>query len=230
MPYQLQRLRELIERHPDRAGSLLLHVQSLEQSIESLPLTCLASARTMIEAAQSSMCGRLKIEQAANEDFPQTTRKIIKALDLSLAGHPQAVLIDAHVKKLLGSISGAASALAELSNIQNLRHGGALDLPTLERQHAYMLGGLCDALVSFLLDAAWSRPDDQPATTPILAYEDNAEFNDSLDSDHPLVAIAGSEFLPSRVLYRLDPTQYEAALSEWQAADEADGSDETLAA
>ena len=117
MAYQLQRLRELIERHPEKAGSLILHVQALEQSIESLPLNCLANARTMFEAAQSSISGPLKIAYADSDQFPQKTKKIIKALDLSLAGHPQADAIGKQLKVLLGSISGAASALATLSNI-----------------------------------------------------------------------------------------------------------------
>lgn len=229
MPYQLQRLRELIDRHPERAGSLLLHVESLERSIESLPLTCLANARTMFEAAQSSLCGRLNIPSVANEDFPQTTRRILRALDLSLQGHPQAAQIEAHVKRLLGSISGAASALAELSNIPNLRHGGALDLPTLERHHAYMLGGLCDALVSFLLDVARSRPDEAPAP-PRLSYDDNPDFNATLDGEQPPIEVAGGRFQPGEVLFKLDPILYETALAEWRAERKSGDKEEPVAA
>jgi len=230
MAYQLQRLRELIDRHPEKAGSLLLHVRSLEQSIDSLPLSCLANVRTMFEAAQSSIAGPLNLQYGEDEDFPQRTRRIIKALDLSLEGHPEGAKIEKHLKVLLGSMSGAASALATLSNIPNMRHGGALDLPTLERQHAYMLGGLCDALVSFLLDVAWSRPDERQGTHGGPFYDDDPEFNDSLDGEYALVEIAGSAFTPSRVLFALDPTLYEAARDEWRSVDVADGTDDSVAA
>lgn len=218
MAYQLQRLRELIDRHPERAGSLMLHVEALEQSIERLPLTCLSHVRTMFEAAQSSVAGPLKVQFGSRDGFPKKTEKIIRALDLKLDGHPRAADIETELKALLDSMNGAASALARLSNISGMRHGGALDLPTLERQHAYMLGGLCDALVSFLLDTAWSRPIERREVAVGPFYDDEPDFNESLDSEYPLIEIAGSVFTPSTALFRLDPTQYEAAREEWRNA------------
>jgi hypothetical protein len=225
MAYQLQLLRNLIERHPERAGNLELHVRALEQ----LPLTCLSNVRAMFEAMQHSVHGVLKITYGDDDDFPKRTSLVIKALDLSLGDHPQKDKIEYHLKKLLGSINGAASSLAALSNIPNLRHGGALDWPTLERQHAYMLGGLCDALVSFLLDVAWSRPfeDVDAASGPSYALE--SDFNESLDSEFELVEIAGSSFEPSRILFTLDPTQYEAALTEWKLTKPSDDEQEAAA-
>lgn len=61
MAYQLQLLRNLIERHPEQAGNLGLHVEALEQSIEHLPLTCLSNVRAMFEAMQHSVHGALRV-------------------------------------------------------------------------------------------------------------------------------------------------------------------------
>ncbi|WP_341208548.1 abortive infection family protein [uncultured Sphingomonas sp.] len=216
MAYQLQLLRNLIERHPERAGNLELHVRALEQSIEELPFTCLSNVRSMFEAMQLSVNGVLKITYGDGDDFAKRTSLVIKSLDLALGDHPQKDKVDLHLKRLLGSINGAASSLAALSNIPNLRHGGALDWPTLERQHAYMLGGLCDALVSFLLDVAWSRPSEAAEAPSGPIYAEEGEFNESLDSEYELVEIAGSIFEPSHILFTLDRTQYEAALTEWR--------------
>ena len=215
MAYQLQLLRNLIDRQPERAGNLSLHVEALEQSIEQLPLTCLSNVRAMFEAMQHSVHGVLKITYGDDDDFPKRTSLVIKALDLSLGDHPQKDKIEHHLKKLLGSMNGVASSLAALSNIPNLRHGGALDWPTLERQHAYMLGGLCDALVSFLLDVAWSRPSEEVEAPSGPIYEEEVEFNENLDDTYGLVEIAGSTFESSRILFTLDSTKYEAALTEW---------------
>ena len=216
MVYQLQLLRSLIERHPERAGNLVLHVEALEQSIEQLPLTCLSNVRAMFEAMHHSVHGALRITYGDDDDFPKRTSLVIKALDLSIDGHPQKDKIEQHLKKLLGSMNGVASSLAALSNIPNLRHGGALDWPTLERQHAYMLGGLCDALISFLLDVAWSRPSEEVRAPSSLIYADEGDFNESLDDQYGLVELAGSTFEASRILFTLDPTKYEAALTEWR--------------
>lgn len=102
-----------------------------------------------------------------------------------------------------------------------MRHGGSLDWGTLERQHAIMLGGLCDTLVSFLFDVAWSRlPSSAPAPEP-ARYEDFEVFNMSLDQEYGPVEIAGATFEPSRVLYMLDATQYETARLEWEAEQQA---------
>ena len=89
--------------------------------------------------------------------------------------------IDATIRKLVHSINGAIGPLAELSNIPGMRHGGPLDWSTLRRQHAVMLGGLCDTLVSFLFDVAWTRASAEAGDAERERYEDYAAFNDSLD-------------------------------------------------
>lgn len=217
MAYQLQLLRNLIERHPERAGNLELHVAALEQSIEQLPNTCLASVRTIFEAAQASIGQQLNIE-FGRDGLPGRMTKVIEAFDFSLNDHPDGAKIHEELTALVKGIEETTTALARLSNIPNMRHGGALDWAVLERQHAYMLGGLCDALVSFLLDVAWSRPSDEVVEASGPTYALESDFNDNLDSEYDLVEIAGSIFEPSRILFTLDPTQYEAALNEWRSA------------
>lgn len=228
MAYQLQLLRNLIERHPDRAGNLELHVAALEQSIEQLPNTCLASVRTIFEAAQASIALELKIE-FGRDGLPGRMTKVIEAFDFSMTDHPEGDKIHEELSALIKGIEETTTALARLSNIPNMRHGGALDWAVLERQHAYMLGGLCDALVSFLLDVAWSRASEEVEGPSGPSYALESEFNDSLDSEYELVEIAGSSFEPSRILFILDPTQYETALTEWRLTNLADGQQEVAA-
>jgi hypothetical protein len=194
MAFALQMLRALIDAHPDRAALLKL-----------------------FEAVHETIAPQLGIDLSDVIEFPTRNSRIIKAMDFSVPNHPDADKINAAISKLLGSINGTASALAELSNIPNLRHGGSLDWGTLQRQHAIMLGGLCDTLASFLFDVAWSRAPAQAAATEPDRYEDFGAFNTSLDDEHETVEIAGSTFLPSRILHALDPIQYEAARVDWEA-------------
>jgi Abortive infection C-terminus len=228
MAYQLQLLRNLIERHPERAGNLELHVRALEQSIEQLPNTCLASVRTIFEAAQASIGLSLNIE-FGRDGLPGRMTKVIDAFDFSMTDHPDSDKIHAELSALIKGIEETTTALARLSNIPNMRHGGALDWAVLQRQHAYMLGGLCDALVSFLLDVAWSRPSEEVEEPSGPSYAVEGDFNDNLDSEYELVEIAGSIFEPSRILFSLDPTQYEAALTEWRQTNPADAGQEAAA-
>jgi hypothetical protein len=228
MAYQLQLLRNLIERHPARAGNLELHVRALEQSIEQLPNTCLASVRTIFEAAQASIGLSLNIE-FGRDGLPGRMTKVIEAFDFTMTDHPDGDKIHEELTALIKGIEETTTALARLSNIPNMRHGGALDWAVLQRQHAYMLGGLCDALVSFLLDVAWSRPAEEVEEPTGPSYELETAFNDNLDSEYELVEIAGSSFEPSRILFTLDPTQYEVALTEWRLTNPADGEQEAAA-
>lgn len=216
MPYALQQLRALIVAHPDRAANLERHVQALEGAIATDPQLCLYRVRTLFEAVHLTIAPQFGIDLSDTEHFPARNSRLIKAMDFTISGHPDAEKIGATIAKLLGSINGATSALAELSNYPNLRHGGSLDWGTLERQHAVMLGGLCDTLVGFLFEIAWRRALAEPSASDPERYEDFSAFNASLDNEYGDVKIAGSAFAPSRILYMLDPTQYDTARGEWE--------------
>jgi hypothetical protein len=230
MPYTLQMLRALIDTHPDRAAPLRRHVEALELSIESQPAFCLQNVRTLFEAAHATVAPLLGVSFGRNGGFPDRMRRVIQALDFSIAAHPEAARINQHLGDLLKGIDDTAVALAKLSNIPNMRHGGSLDWGTLERQHAAMLGGLCDTLVSFLFEVAWRRAPNQPVLPDSHRYEDFAAFNASLDDECGEVEIAASRFAPSRILFVLDPTQYDAARQEWEAEQAAAAAEPGVAA
>jgi hypothetical protein len=230
MPYVLQMLRSLIETHPDRAERLRVHVEALEATIAREPDRCLERVRALFEATQLTIAPQLGLSFTQTDEFSTRNRRLFEALDFTLRDHPDADRVDKAIKKLVGSINGTIGALAELSNIPGMRHGGSLDWSTLQRQHAHMLGGLCDTLISFLFDVAWTRAAAELAEIAGNRYEDFDGFNASLDEDYGNVEIAGSIFLPSRVLYVLDPTQYEAARLEWQSDQTPQSVDEEEAA
>lgn len=215
MAYTLQLLRALLDAHPDRAEPLSIHIEALERSIESQPAFCLQSVRTLFEAAHATIAPRLGIVFGKDDQFHQRMRTVLNAMDFSLTDHPEAEKINETITKLLGCINGAAHALAELSNIPNMRHGGSLDWGTLQRQHAFMLGGLCDSPVAFLFDVAWSRNNEDTSTTNGPSYDDFVDFNAYLDSEYDPVMIAGATFEPSYVLFHLDETTYDAARIDW---------------
>ncbi|MCJ2081693.1 abortive infection family protein [Methylobacterium sp. J-090] len=210
-------LRTLMETHPDRAASLRRHVEALEATISLEPQLCLHRVRTLFEAVHETIAPQLGIDLSDAIEFPTRNSRIIKALDFSVPNHPESGKINSAISKLLGSIDGTAAALAELSNIPNLRHGGSLDWGTLERQHAIMLGGLCDTLVAFLFDVAWSREAILIKSSTAKTYGDFQTFNDYLDDEYAPPLIAGSTFMPSKILFELDATLYDTARAEWLA-------------
>jgi len=230
MHYALQMLRVLIEAHPDRAAPLKVHVDALEATIANEPSRCLERVRALFEATHLTIAPQLGVVFAVNEEFQTRNSRLFKALDFTLDGHPDSQRIDNTIKKLVGSINGAVGALAELSNIPGMRHGGSLDWSTLQRQHAVMLGGLCDTLVSFLFDAAWTRASAEATIPDQDRYEDFEAFNDYLDAEFGDFEVASSMFPASKILYSLDPIQYEYARAQWEAEQSAPGDNKGAAA
>jgi Abortive infection C-terminus len=216
MAYTLQLLRSLIDAHPDRAERLRVHVEALELAIVGEPERCLERVRALFEATFHSIAPHLGLPLVTGEDFPSQNRRVIQALDFALDGHPDSERIATAIRKLIGSVNGTIGALAELSNIPGMRHGGSLDWSTLQRHHAVMLGGLCDTLIAFLFDVAWSRAGE--STEPAVdRYEDHPAWNEALDEEWGSLRIGEGEYWASSVLFALDPTQYEVMRGEWGA-------------
>lgn len=212
MAYELQQLRTLIAEHPDRAAGLQTAVAALESAIEAEPAVCLYRVRTLFEVVHLTIAPKLGVDLSDAFEFPARNSKLIKSMDFSLDGHPEGVQIGASIAKLLGSINGTASALAELSNYANLRHGGALDWPVLRRQHALMLGALCDALVAFLFDVAWSR--DAVEAGEEIRYSADPKYNLRIDEEFGPVEVAGGSYSTSLALFHLDPLRYQSLRTE----------------
>jgi len=212
--YQLQQLRAVMVSRPDWQARLSTHVLAIETNIEARPDQCVAEARTLLEAVARTLCDEMNLTHVNGRDFPQQMRAIIDALDMRLDGHPRSTDIKTALQKLFGGLSGAVSAISELSNIEGLRHGPHLDWPKLERRHAAMLGGFCDTLVAFVIEAACAQlPVAQIDDAPFEAAPD---FNDWLDEEHGPVAILDGVYQPSQILFVLDREQYDSALAAWQ--------------
>lgn len=199
---------------PDWQARLSTHVLAIETNIEARPDQCVAEARTLLEAVARTLCDEMKLTHVNGRDFPQQMRAIIDALDMRLTGHPKAAEIKKALQKLFAGLSGAVSAISELSNIEGLRHGPHLDWPKLERRHAAMLGGFCDTLVAFVIEAASAQRPAPEFNEP--AFESAPEFNDWLDEEHEPARVLDGVYSPSLVLFTLDREQYDSALAAWQ--------------
>ena len=216
MPYELQQLRAVMDQRPDWQSRLSAQVAAIESNIEARPDQSIAEARTLLEAVARTLCEEMGLPDTAGKPLPRQMHAIISALDLRLHGHPRAEDVKEGLQQLFGSLNGAIGAIARLSNIEGLRHGSHFDWPRLERRHAVMLGGFCDTLVAFVIDAASCDQVPKQDQVQDLSFEDSAAFNDWIDETHGPVVILQGVFQPSQVLYTLDRQQYDSALVGWQ--------------
>ncbi len=216
MPYELQQLRGVMDRRPEWQTRLSAQVAAIEINIEVRPDQCIAEARTLLEAVARTLCAEMGLPDATGKPLPKQMHAIISALDLRLHGHPRAQDVKEGLQQLFGSLNGAVSAIARLSNIEGLRHGSHFDWPKLERRHAAMLGGFCDTLVTFVIEAASSEGRAEPSEEPDTTFEDAADFNDWIDESHGSVSILEGIFQPSQILFNLDREQYDSARAVWE--------------
>jgi hypothetical protein len=205
-----------MDQRPDWQLRLSAQVAAIERNIEVRPDQSIAEARTLLEAVARTLCVEMGLPDTAGKPLPKQMHSIISALDLRLHGHPRADDIKQGLEQLFGSLNGAVSAIARLSNIEGLRHGSHYDWPKLERRHAVMLGGFCDTLVAFVIEAASSEQLSDRTHEEETAFEDAVMFNDWVDANHEAVTILEAVFQPSQILYTLDWQQYDSALAGWQ--------------
>ena len=205
-----------MDRRPDWRERLDRHVLAIETNIEARPDQCVNEARTLLESVARTLCGEMDLPVVPGQDFPKQMSTIFSALELQLSGHPHAEDIKAGLRQLFGGLNGTMSAISKLSNIEGLRHGAHLDWPTLERRHAAMLGGFCDTLVTFVIEAASTEQISKRDEERETVFEDASAFNDWIDESHGPVSILEGVFQPSLILYTLDREQYDSALAGWQ--------------
>ena len=56
-------------------------------------------------------------------------------------------------------------------------------------------------------------------------YEDNPDYNDSVDENHGMIRIFEVEFRPSEVLFQMEPESYRVYLAEFDADAETENSE-----
>ena len=80
-----------------------------------------------------------------------------------------------------------------------------------------------DTIVGFLHRV--HRQDRTPPVSPRALYDDNTDFNDSVDEAHGMIRIYDVEFRPSEVLFQMEPESYRVYLAEFDGeAKEVEGS------
>ena len=83
--------------------------------------------------------------------------------------------------------------------------------------HAVLAAQAADTIIGFLYDV---HVQDLPTiASGTLAFAPNSVFDEYLDDQFETVSILGVEFLPSDVLFQLEPESYQAYLEEFLGQD-----------
>ena len=120
----------------------------------------------------------------------------------------------------LGGLQSTVQGICELRNHYSFAsHGYETDRARMEQAQATLVAGAADVIIGFLYGMhAQSRAGNAGATQSL--YDENEEFNNSIDDTHEICVIFEAEFWPSAVLFQMEPETYRLRLAEFKTETE----------
>lgn len=212
--FVMQNMRAVLRAYPDFGARLQGEVQAIEDTAVNYPENCIAQAKKLAETCCKTILDECGESVSGDEDLPPLFKRTLEKLGFFVPGHPDNAKISDSVKKVGNGLRTAVQAIAEIRNLQGVDHGAPASWPSLLPAHAAFVAATVDALTALLLQTYRSE---SAARILPLRYEDNSDFNDSIDDSHPEVQVLNLVFKASEVLFDMDPKYYETALAEFRA-------------
>ena len=208
----------------------LFHIEEqvvgIEQAVQDNPGLAFDLAKTLIESTCRTILRERGIAFDPDEDLPKlfkTTTGHLPFLPTSASGE---AAVRRSLQQTLGGLRTAVQGVCELRNACGFAsHGSDGPRPVMEGVQALLAAETADAIVGFLHRV--HRNDRTPRANQHPRYEDNVEFNASVDDLHAPVRIFAEEFEPSRVLFELAPEPYRLYLTEFAQQAESSGEVQT---
>lgn len=191
-------------------------VKSIEQAVRENPGLAFDLAKTLIESVCLAVLGERDIAFREDDDLP----KLFKLASNHLPFLPPTASGEAEVRESLKrTLSGLSTAIQGICELRNqcgfASHGAGTPRPAMESVQALLAAEAADTIVGFL-----HRVHRQGRTippSPRELYDDNPEFNDSVDEAHGMIRIYEVEFRPSEVLFQMESESYRVYLAEFDA-------------
>jgi len=191
-------------------------VMSIEQAVAKNPALAFDLAKTLVESVCRAILGERNIAIGEDDDLPRLFKTVSQHLPfLPPTASGEAEVRDS-LKRTLGGLSTAIHGICELRNKCGFAsHGSGAPRPPMESVQALLAAEAADTIVGFLHRV--HLQDRSPPSSQRALYVDNPEFNDSIDEAHEIIRIFEVEFLPSEVLFQMEPETYRVYLAEFDA-------------
>jgi hypothetical protein len=201
-------------------------VEGIERAVVEKPGLAFDLAKTLVE----SVCRAVLTERSIVFSEDDDLQKLFKTTTNNLPFLPAEASGEADVRKSLGqTLNGLHTAIQGICELRNqcgfASHGSGNPRPAMESVQALLAAEAADAIVGFLHRV--HRQDRTPSTSPRAGYEENADFNESVDEAHDVIRIFDAEFRPSEVLFQMEPQTYRVYLAEFDAEAERESGDGT---
>jgi len=155
-------------------------VNAIERAVAENPALAFDLARTLVESVCRTILRERAISFAEDDDLP----RLFKMVCQSLPFLPPMASGEAETREsLTRTLSGLSTAIQGIFELRNqcgfASHGSGNLRPVMESVQALLAAGAADTIVGFLHRV--HRQDRKPPQSQRVMYEDNTDFNNSVD-------------------------------------------------
>ena len=217
IPFRMIHAREAVSRgwtHIER------QVAATEIAVRNEPTHAFDLARTLIESTCRTILTERQVSYSRGDDLPDLFRSIRRTLPFLPPESSHAATARQSLEQTLGGLQSAVQGISELRNEYGFAsHGHETHTPRMERTQATLVAGAADVIIGFLYGVHTQDHTAEITASPSL-YEQNQEFNESIDESHETCTVLDVEFWPSEVLFQMEPETYRLRLAEFIAGAE----------
>ena len=193
-------------------------VEAIEDAVSSNPGLAFDLAKTLVESVCRTIITERGGSWAEGDDLPRLFREVRNNLAVLPRHESQQADIRQSILQTINGLGSAVQGIAELRNkLGFASHGSDKSRPSMGIAHAEMAAQAADTIVGFLYDV--HVQDLATAAKPDSPVNPNSDFDEYLDGEYEVVNILGLEFLPSEVLFQIEPESYRAFLEEFLEQD-----------
>lgn len=218
-PFQMLRAREAVSRG---LSHIEQQIVAAENAVRGEPAFGLAFdlSRTLIESTCRTILTERQVEWNRREDLPSLIRKVRKNLSFLPPSSSDETAAQESLERALNGLQSAVQGICELRNHYSFAsHGYETDRARMEQAQATLVAGAADVIVGFLYEMhAQSRANNAGSIQSL--YDDNPDFNNSIDDTHEICVVLEAEFWPSAVLFQMEPETYRLRLAEFKTETE----------
>ena len=191
------------------------HVKGIEQAVVENPGLVFDLAKTLIESTCRTVLKERSLSYSRKDDLPKLLKFVTDDLSFLPSTASDAVEVHESLKRTLSGLKTIILGICELrNNCGFASHGSDSARPRMEGIQALLAAEAADTVVGFLYRVHRQNHTSFPAT-----YDENSDFNESLDKVFGPFQIFEIELRPSEVLFKLEPESYRIYLAEFDPND-----------
>jgi hypothetical protein len=213
--FQMLRAREAVSRG---LSQIERQVVAAENAVRGEPAFGLAFdlSRTLIESTCRTILTERQVEWNRDEDLPALIRKVRRNLPFLPPSSSNETTARGSLEQALSGLQSAVQGICELRNHYSFAsHGYETDRDRMEQAQATLVAGAADVIIGFLYEMHAQSRANNDGTAQSL-YDENQDFNNSIDDSHEICVILEAEFWPSAVLFQMEPETYRLRLAEFK--------------